>query len=870
MIGNRTRSIILYLLFFFSGAAALGYQLIWSKLFAVGLGHEMASVLAVICAFMGGMALGACLIDRWSAWSPIKTLAVIELVIGGWGAMTALLLPPINNFALQLSGLGSPLRQWLVCFAVPLFALLPATMAMGASFPVMERCISTLRVSGQTVPGVYAANTFGAVAGTYFSIFVIAPAVGLHRTLFCLAAMNLICAFAAFALRPRPSSSIRPIKDAAEHEEEGRGRGRKDSLPTGLSPNRLLISLFFTGLLGMAVETVSVRVLSQVLENTVYSFAAVLAVFLLGTASGAAIFQRLRRAPSPRLLAMLVCGLGLSILSSILVLDHGPAIYDFGRSHAGRYSTIVAEALVAATALGLPSALMGATFSLLAQAWRDIRGTVAKAAAINTAGAALGPLLFSVVVLPLVGAKWALVMLAVGYFALVPAFTLWLLLGTTALTAAALALMPSNLHILNFSPQDKRVRAYRDGITASVAVVEDTTHHRTLRVNNHFQMGGTGAADAEYRHAHLPLLLHPNPKQALVLGLGTGITLGGASIHPDLKIDGVELLPEVVDVMPQFEPYTKGIREKPSVQIHVADARRFVKLTTNKYDVIIADLFHPAADGAGNLYTIEHFRGLREHLAANGICCQWLPLHQLDLPMFRVITKTFLQIFPDTHAYLLRFNVDAPVVGLIGSLSPRRYPPNWIEQRLTGGDLEAEIKRLSLADSVRFFGHYLAGSTELSAFCSDAPINTDDQPIVIFRAPEFTYRKDQSSYALLHRLLNVFKPKTDVELTRMSALQPISDAGFNARLSRYFVARNIYIDGLIAEAEGNSDKAIDAFIESARLSEDFTPGYAQCLSLASVEARSNPAKARRLLERLVEAQPTRPVARELMNRLFPP
>src|SRR5262249_53222215 len=154
--------------------------------------------------------------------------------------------------------------------------------------------------------------------------------------------------------------------------------------------------------------------------------------------------------------------------------------------------------------------------------------------------------------------------------------------------------------LLNWAPQDKRVREYRDGIMASVAVVEDVARHRVLRVNNHFQMGGTGAADAEYRHAHIPLLLHPNPKRALILGVGTGITLGGASLHPDLKIDGVELLPEVIEVMSEFEPYNRSPDQNPAVHIYAADARRFIKLTQTKYDVIVADLFHPAADGAGN------------------------------------------------------------------------------------------------------------------------------------------------------------------------------------------------------------------------------------------------------------------------------
>src|SRR5439155_5399249 len=136
---RRSHSVVLYLLFFLSGAAALGYQLIWSKMFAVGLGHEMAAVLAVVCAFMGGMSLGAWVADRLFRLAPMRVLALIESIIGVWGIVTALILPSVNDLALHLSGLESPLRQWIVCFALPFVALLPATMAMGASFPFMER-----------------------------------------------------------------------------------------------------------------------------------------------------------------------------------------------------------------------------------------------------------------------------------------------------------------------------------------------------------------------------------------------------------------------------------------------------------------------------------------------------------------------------------------------------------------------------------------------------------------------------------------------------------------------------------------------------------------------------------------------------------
>src|SRR5439155_19842133 len=166
-----------------------------------------------------------------------------------------------------------------------------------------------------------------------------------------------------------------------------------------------------------------------------------------------------------------------------------------------------------------------------------------------------------------------------------------------------------------------RIAEYREGVMASVAVIEDAGGDRVLRVNNRFQMGGTAAAAAEYRHAHIPLLLHRAPKRALFLGLGTGITFGAAALHPDLQSDGVELVPEVVELMPLFAPSNFAPYRQPQLKLSVADARRHVRATGVHYDVIVADLFHPARDGAGSLYTLEHFRAVRERLAPGGLFC---------------------------------------------------------------------------------------------------------------------------------------------------------------------------------------------------------------------------------------------------------
>ncbi|MHB8519537.1 MAG: spermine/spermidine synthase domain-containing protein, partial [Limisphaerales bacterium] len=732
MTRSGARSALLHLIFFFSGVAGLGYQVAWSRMLAAGLGHEMPAVLAIVAAFMGGMALGAGLLDRAVSRSrrPGRWYGALEILIGLWGMLSTALIPFVNQLAPYLIGLEpSPMRHWAVAFALPFLVLLPATAAMGATLPAMERFVSPLVADGCCVAALYAANTFGAMTGTLVSAFVILPALGLRGTVLVLALVNLLCGVAAWAIELR-GGEIKPIPtpqtaDALPmNRKVGRGvsaepshdvrrgparqgwrcptNGWKWRLPAkrssgNLAPRLLLFSVFFTGLLGIGYETVGVRVLSQVLENTIYTFAAVLSVFLLGTAMGAALYQRFgrRRAFQP-LFPDLLCGLAIAGLLGIMALARAQPVYDACRAALGdsEFAVLLAEMAVAAMVFGLPTIFAGAIFSQLVQAARRADGGVGQALACNTFGGALAPALFSVALLPAIGSKWTLTLISVGYLALLPRVSGWRR-ALVLLPLATIGLLPRNLQLVQVPP-DGKLLEYREGVMASVAVVRDATGNRSLRVNNRFQMGGTGAADAERRHAHIPLLLHPAPKRALFLGLGTGITLGAATVYPDLRVDGVELLPEVIEVMNQFAPFNHAPDHQPQLKLYVADARRFVRATPTKYDVIVADLFHPARDGAGSLYTLEHFRAIRQRLAPGGLFCQWLPLHQLDETMLRVITQTFLQVFPDAHAYLLRFNVDAPVLGLIGNLEPPRYSTLWVEPRLRAPELAAQLRALAL------------------------------------------------------------------------------------------------------------------------------------------------------------------------------
>ncbi|MCI0539940.1 MAG: fused MFS/spermidine synthase [Verrucomicrobiales bacterium] len=955
----------LYSVFMLSGAAGLAYQAVWSRLLANGLGHEMPAVLAIIATFFAGLSAGGWTLDRALARSPQpgRWYAGLEMLIGLWGALSVFLIPLANQHALQFVGVhAAGLRHWTFAFALSMAALLPATFAMGATWPAMERFAVPFATDRKVVGALYAANTLGAVVGVCAATFVLMPAFGFTRTLLIFAGVNVFCGTVAawlakrnapakpspvpldvksaelgaadmsphelrsprcMKMNPAPSPSPLPVGrgEGGLRPGEGHFRSRRRTRPDqtqgegrlGRSARSesavgLRVIVFFTGLFGIGYEVVGVRVLAQVLENTIYTFASALAVFLCGTAAGAGLFQRfLRRADRDPTRSWLLLSNGAACLGGLLALSKAHVVYEAARSALPEslLAAIGAEVLTAGVVFLAPTMLMGALFSHLIQSASDLEGRVGRVTAINTVGSALAPVLFGIGLIPALGPAWAIKIIVAGYIAIAtpalarryakrvaagvsgansPRFSAELSaslprrlraatpisqLLVAALILAAALFAPSMLQQTQPPPGGKLLK-YRPGVMDSVAVVQHADGNRSLLVNNRFTMGGTGAAMAERRHAHIPLLLHPQPKRALFLGLGTGITFAASGAYPDLHADGVELVPEVVEVLPHFEPENAMAEFGQRFQIHVADARRFVRVTKTKYDVIVADLFHPARDGAGTLYTREHFQTIRARLATNGLFCQWLPLYQLDEPTFKVITKTFLDVFPNATAWLLRFNVDTPVIGLIAGLAAEGYSVDYFEDRIPReSPLTDRTDAAQLRNGFELLGCFLANADELRRFADESAIGTDDHPVVVFAGPRLNYQRQIPPYVRLLALLNRFHSDSDSLLVSSPAGLPITDGRFAEDLKQFRAARDLYLRGLMDEAEGRSDKALEKFLESAAESEHFTMAYARCLTLATQQIKENPAGARTILERLDKAQPNRPVARQLLDRLGP-
>jgi spermidine synthase len=803
-----------------SGCAGLGYQIVWTQQSALWLGHESAGVLATVAGFFGGLACGALLLGPriHRSRQPARWYAACEAVIGAWSLVLALAFDPVSGWLLNLIGpQPSAAWHWSVAFCGTFLLLLPATAAMGATLPAMQRIFGS-------IPALYAANTFGAVLGVLGAAFWLVPQIGLVRTAIACAMLNFMCALLAITwfdeTAPEAPVVTRP---ASRHIQS---------------------VLAATGLLGIGYEVLAVRVLSQVAENTVYTFAILLAVYLVGTAIGAAV---LRGRSTDGLLRALA---GACLLGTLSLAVAGPlknALLQAMGASMG--SALFAEAALAVIAFLLPTILMGALFSQLSASAGAAGISFGRSIGVNTAGAALAPFSCGVLLVPHVGTRVAMLLIATGYLLLSSrrawfAPTQWLAAGATAACAA----WAPSLAIVDV-PENGRLVSYTEGAMASVSIVEDEVGVATLHIDNRQQEGSSATVFADSRQAWLPILMHPAPRRALFLGLGTGVTARSATADPMLEVDAVELLPEVIDASTYFTGAPGSDSHGDRLHTMAGDARRFVRASREHYDVIVADNFHPARSGSGSLYTVEHFRAVQARLAADGLFCQWLPLHQLDLDTLRSIVRSFIDVYPRSYALLATNSLETPVIGLIARNGDAAFELRQIRARLAAGS----ATDLALGDDLALLGTFIAGPDALDRFAGDAPLNTDDRPVVAYRAPRLVYAADSLPRDRLLALLRA------VSIAPGELVQS-TDVEWSTRLAAYWSARDRFLEvGRDVRPTPDVERMLaqvrEPLLGVLRISPDFRPAYDPLLRMANALNERDPAAARALLDDLAHLQP---------------
>jgi spermidine synthase len=589
--------------------------------------------------------------------------------------------------------------------------------------------------------------------------------------------------------------------------------------------------------------------------------------------------------------------LTMRALPGIAAQTRAPLIDALGDAQAG---SLLAEGVCAMLVLGPITVVMGALFSHLAQASRHAGGGVGEAMGVNTLFGALGPVVFGVVLLPLVGARGALIACVAGYAVLAVLVGRRGLPAAVIVAVAAAAATPGELRHVTLPPGGT-LGAYHEGVLGAVSVVNEADGERVLKVNDKFAMGGTRTMFPERRQAHLPIMLRTGlvdeplaaraageedaGPRVLFLGVGTGATMAGAAAHePDLAV-GVELVPEIIGVLPRFAKVNAalGWGESPDVDggkaarardamaatvkpfhLVAADARRYVRASDRLYDVIIADLFHPARDGAGALYTREHFAAIRDRLAPGGVFCQWLPLHQMDLETVRIVVRTYLEVYEEPVALLAHFNTNTPMLGLAarGDGEPLVFREGALRRAAPTLAKRLALRDVALSNDMTFAGTLVAGPRTLRALSQASAVNTDDKPIVVFRAPARAYDASIPHWRTLADLLEATSPRAG------EVLPTDADPAFRERLNAYWSARERFLEGRILDASDRHPEALRAYLEAAGRSEDFRTAYEVVLLRARDLAATDRFTARGLLEELERRVPSRTEARQLRLELF--
>ena len=825
-IKKKNSDRLLLLTVVLSGFAALAFEIVWTRILSLLLGAEMVAVLGVLTGFFGGMMLGAWFTSGHAGRDPrpLKTFIILELVVAVYGLILPHIFFGIHEASPQwFTNLFSVQAEfWTLTFAVFFSGLLmlPATFCMGANFAYLvaanRRYYSSTRQSDKAVGRIYAANTFGAVLGTLSSVYLFLPVFGFIGGSVCFSLVSLLAVGTVLLyLRKIPTDPIQAsgIRHQIETVRE-----------KNTSNTSWLVLLFLTGLIGIGYEIAVVHGLKQILENTVYTFANILSVYLLGAAAGSWWHQQ-RKEKSERVIRSL--RLSLIALSLFPVINMLLTIFIANKSAALENNNwpfgvnLFLEWLITAIFFFVPAFFMGVLFPAIFQFVQ--KAQTGRAYALNTLGSTLAPFLFGIILLPFLGGQWMLFIIALLYIGLLlwlrnKLYLRWATAGLLGLSLIAALAIPKNPFLNSYLPDGWQVLKHKEGYQGAVVVTELPGEQgplglpqRLLQVNGKFKMGG-GASFLEKRMGHLPILQHASVDTILFLGLGTGTTLGAALEYPLKDITGVEIQPEITEFLPLFSAFHNNATESERTHIYTADARNFARRTTKRYDLIVCDLYHPARDGAGMLYTQRHFENLRAILQEGGAVMQWLPMYQIGQKDLKLILRTFLTVFPETHLILGSYNANTPVLGLYGSLRPVKWQIGKVQNLLYRKSIRASIENpADLTNS------YICGPLSLKTDVGEGPLNTDKHPRLIFDAPRQVYRP-QKELAMEN-----FGWMLSLRKQFPAGLLSMDDQQLEARLHRQWNAAGLYLEFLYLQDSGEEQMAFRKLKDAYQLAPEFSP-----------------------------------------------
>lgn len=762
------------LCFTLSGVTGLVYEVLWVRMLGLVFGHTVFAITTVLAAFMAGLGLGSFLlgrsIDRQTR--PLRIYGMLEIGIG----LSCLAVPFVMPFvsalylalhrALSLSFFAFSLAQFALIF---LLLLVPTTL-MGATLPVLSRFFAHEGTAvGRGVGFLYALNTFGAVLGTAFAGYFLLPSFGMRGTVYLAATLNIGLGVLAmiYDLHVQSLGLAAPAPGQAargDAPDDARGFSRVLAALT-------VVGLGLSGAASMIYEIAWTRALSLILGSSTYAFTSMLLAFLVGIALGSALFSRWwgHRPVDPLAFGFIQLGIGLSavlilpafgrlpdVLLRILAISLAPTF------------VIVVQVAVSIVAMIVPTLLIGASFpcaiNVAARGFRHVGQDVGRIYAVNTLGAILGTVAGGFVLIPVMGVANTVkvgvmlnvlvgVILAIVSMPIASRRRLTAAAALTVLTLAALVSVPAWNRAVMASGVSVYAKTYASlgtGVTLSDALVEDnlllyedgisatvTIHQRGgniyLKVNGKTDASTGADMHTQLMSGHLPILAHPDPKFVLVVGLGSGVTVGAVAAHPVERIDVVEIEPAVVRGSRFFAGANRNALEDPRVHLTIADARNFLLSTTRKYDIIISEPSNPWIGGIAALFSEEFYEIARSRLRPGGVMLQWIQGYRIVPADLQMVVATFQRAFPATsiwHGHGIGDNL------LLGRQQIRPLDLERVRAVYrTNTAFRQDLTMLGLHSPEAILADFILNEVDAGRYAQNADLNTDDLLPLEFSAP---------------------------------------------------------------------------------------------------------------------------------------
>ncbi|SNZ01342.1 fused MFS/spermidine synthase [Flagellimonas pacifica] len=763
--------VLLCILFFLSGTAGLIFQVIWMYRLGLVFGNAAYATAATLSAFFLGLALGGRFLGNASARfrRPLRVYGLMELGV----ALTALLLVPGLEFyemhyAECISFLGNSKGILLTMkFVFAALLLILPSFLMGGTFPVLAQYIGKNRTDlSRRGTVLYAVNTVGAALGALLTGFYLILEYGVGLTYYFAVALAFSVGVLAIVL----DSLSTPTTIVQKTARTAIGREKSAQGPSKLGNLQFIIVAFSSGALALSVETLWTKMFAQVLQNSVYSFAVILVVFLLALGLGGVLSHLLVRSRmgSNRVVVLLLSIAAVLIGISPTIFSAATDGLEYVAMGASWHTYVWTVFKLALLVVLPPTVVLGAVFPFLLKAApitnRSAGDIVGRLVFFNSLGSFVGPVIAGFILLDILG-LWNSVKVIAVFYGVLAVWVFFSFYGEKKIVRLLLPILviPGILFLKNpplvrLENDEKLLDSWQssDGV---VSIVRESKNIQ-MRLDNFYVLGDSESFLVEQMQAHIPLMIHPAPKRVAFLGMGTGITAGAALYHDVEKVVAVELVSNVIPAAQRyFSPWANGLFQDERASLVADDARNFLLGTNEQFDVIVGDLFTPWHAGTGSLYTLEHFKQAKKRLGPGGVFAQWLPLYQLTPENFYTIAATFAAVFPRVTLWRADFSPTRASIVLMGQEAGAQLDENTLRRNIVhviGGQGDPGKNHMGGL-------FYLGNLNNIRDRLSNVELNTDDRRSIEFKAPILAQQANagRATYIVGKELENLFDEMSD-------------------------------------------------------------------------------------------------------------